>query len=222
MPFLWIVFAASAAALAGQGAASEPPSVSNSSNSLGLPTVQLGNSRPATPIGNPGEWVTTRDYPSSELTRRVAGTTAFRLAVDSEGAVADCTVTASSGSPVLDATACALIKVRARFTPATDFNGKNIGGFYANRVRWVMPPIQYQPMPVGKWDVTTTVHVGETGLIESCDFASVGNEIENAAKGFTPCSPYVAGRFMRAHKDSAGKPVRYHVIFHTTTEVVSD
>lgn len=199
---------------------SPAPSVTAQASDTAV-ALPLSGSIP-TPRGNPGSWVTTQDYPSSELARRAAGITGFRLAIDAEGIVVDCTVTQSSGSPVLDATACALVKARAQFTPAHDDKGRNTAGFYSNRVRWVMPAITYEPLPDGKWDVTTTVHVSETGTIESCDFASAGNEIAGATKGFTPCTPYVTGRFMRAHRDSTGKPVRYHVIFHGTTEVVPD
>ena len=217
MPILWIAMAAGPATLPERIIVPPPPAVEAAPPLLPQPGV----SGP-TPRGNPGSWVTTPDYPSSELAQRVEGITAFRLAVDKEGGVADCMVTQSSGSTVLDATACALIKARAQFTPGRNEKGQTVAGFYSNRVRWVLPPVAYQPLPEGKWDVTTTVFVSETGFIESCDFASACNDIANGAKGFTPCTPYVRGRFLRAHKNSAGKPIRYHVIFHQTTDVVPD
>lgn len=186
-----------------------------------IPNSPIGTSGPM-PRSNPGSWVTSQDYPKSELDHRTGGMTSFTLAIDQEGMVIDCIVTQSSGSTVLDATACALVKARGQFTPAHDANGHNTVGFYSNRVRWVVPAIEYQSLPDGKWDVTTTVFVGDSGIIESCDFASAGNEIANGARGFTPCTAYVVGRFMRAYKNSAGKPLRYHVIFHVTTEVVPD
>jgi protein TonB len=59
--------------------------------------------------------------------------------VGPDGRVTDCTVTGSSGSPDLDATACAKIRSRARFNPATDGEGQPTSGTYSNAVRWVIP-----------------------------------------------------------------------------------
>ncbi len=223
MTILWLALAASPEALPDSRIlAPPPPPMNQTAASAMLPPVQLGKSRPAVPIGNPGEWVTTQDYPSSELSRGVAGITGFILAIDNSGAVADCTVTVSSGSTVLDATACALVKARAHFTPALDANGQKTAGFYSNRVRWVVPPIEYKALPDGKWDVTVTVFINETGTIESCDFASAGNEITPDARGFTPCSPFPKGRRMQAYKNNAGKPIRYHAVLRHTSEMIPD
>jgi periplasmic protein TonB len=53
--------------------------------------------------------------------------------------VTDCQVTSSSGSPDLDEAACANVRRRARFNPATDGEGQPTSGSYSNRVRWVIP-----------------------------------------------------------------------------------
>ena len=91
------------------------------------------------PKGNPGNWATTNDYPSAALREERQGTTRFRVNVGADGKVVDCTVTGSSGSPDLDATACAKIRARARFQPATDGEGQPTTGTYSNSVRWVIP-----------------------------------------------------------------------------------
>lgn len=91
------------------------------------------------PKGNPGTWATTNDYPSAALREERQGTTRFRVTVGPDGKVVDCTVTGSSGSPDLDATACAKIRARARFQPATDGEGQPTTGTYSNSVRWVIP-----------------------------------------------------------------------------------
>ncbi|MDE2442549.1 MAG: energy transducer TonB, partial [Betaproteobacteria bacterium] len=91
------------------------------------------------PKGNPGNWATTNDYPSAALREERQGTTRFRVTVGADGKVVDCTVTGSSGSPDLDATACAKIRARARFQPATDGEGQPTTGTYSNSVRWVIP-----------------------------------------------------------------------------------
>lgn len=88
---------------------------------------------------NPGSWVTNDDYPAAALRAEQAGTTSFRLDVDAGGRVTNCTVTGSSGSALLDNTACSLLKRRARFGPAEDSNGNKIPATYSNRFRWEIP-----------------------------------------------------------------------------------
>lgn len=93
----------------------------------------------AAPQGNPGQWVTTNDYPTDAIRRGEAGTTTFRLTVGPDGRVRDCTVTKSSGSASLDAAACSKMSQRARFRPATDGDGDAVAGSWTNSVKWVLP-----------------------------------------------------------------------------------
>jgi protein TonB len=88
---------------------------------------------------NPGSWVTNDDYPAAALRAEQQGTTSFRLDVDASGRVTNCTVTGSSGSALLDNTACSLLKRRARFGAAEDSNGNKIPASYSNRFRWEIP-----------------------------------------------------------------------------------
>jgi protein TonB len=59
--------------------------------------------------------------------------------VGTDGRVADCSITRSSGSPDLDEATCSNIRRRARFEPAKDGNGQPTTGSYASSVRWVIP-----------------------------------------------------------------------------------
>lgn len=93
----------------------------------------------AIPKGNPGSWATTNDYPSRALREERAGVTGFRVSVTSDGRVADCSVTSSSGSPDLDTATCDNVRRRARFTPAVDGEGNPTTGSYSGRIRWVIP-----------------------------------------------------------------------------------
>lgn len=88
---------------------------------------------------NPGSWVTNDDYPSAAIRAEASGTTGFRLDVDASGKVSNCTVTSSSGNALLDSTACALLRRRARFGPAEDASGNKIPAVYSNRFRWELP-----------------------------------------------------------------------------------
>ncbi len=93
----------------------------------------------AVPKGNPGSWATTNDYPARALREEREGTTGFRVTVGPDGRVTDCSITSSSGHSDLDDAACANIRRRARFNPATDGEGQPTTGSYSNRVRWVIP-----------------------------------------------------------------------------------
>jgi len=93
----------------------------------------------AAPKGNPGNWATSNDYPSRALREEREGSTGFRVTVGTDGKVADCTVTRSSGSPDLDQATCDNIRRRARFTPATDGEGNPTTGSYSSTIRWVIP-----------------------------------------------------------------------------------
>jgi len=95
--------------------------------------------RAVKPRGNPGLWVTPNDYPTQDLREEHTGITRVRLSIDRDGRVAGCEVTASSGWPRLDATACDKLASRARFEPATDETGAKILGSFATGVRWQIP-----------------------------------------------------------------------------------
>lgn len=91
------------------------------------------------PIGSPGDWITSSDYPSSALQTFAAGATGFRIDVGPDGNVAGCTITSSSGTGALDDATCALLRARAHFTPATDVKGHAIASTYSSKVRWQIP-----------------------------------------------------------------------------------
>lgn len=93
----------------------------------------------AVPRGSTAKWVTTNDYPASELRAEHQGTTRYRLSIDAGGAVTDCTVTASSGYPGLDRAACETVKRRAKFEPATDHTGARAPGSFSGSVTWQIP-----------------------------------------------------------------------------------
>lgn len=100
------------------------------------PPVQVSK---MTPRGNPASWATNDDYPAAAQRAGDSGTTGFRLTVGTDGRVTGCTVTASSGSSILDDTTCRLVTRRARFNPGKDASGNAIGGTFNNRIRWVLP-----------------------------------------------------------------------------------
>lgn len=95
--------------------------------------------RAVRPLGNPGAWVSTIDYPSASLRRGEQGMVRFEVGVGTDGRVSDCRVTASSGSADLDAATCKYVAKRAKFEPATDSTGVRVTGTYSGSIRWLIP-----------------------------------------------------------------------------------
>lgn len=95
--------------------------------------------RSATPVGSSTGWALMSDYPVRALREGRQGVVGFQLTVGPDGRAQSCAVTSSSGSPDLDATTCANMMRRARFTPATDSSGKPITGEFSSTVRWSIP-----------------------------------------------------------------------------------
>jgi protein TonB len=169
--------------------------------------------RSATPLGNPGYWVTTSDYPPRALREERGGIVAFRLTLDAAGRISDCAVTSSSGSPDLDALTCALVTERARFRPATDARGNKTIGSYSNRVRWVVPedpgPDPFYG-PDGRFvsnDMTYRFFIEPDGTTSDCvritnDVAEILEKPEGPCLTQAPYKPFV---------DANGKPVRKRV-----------
>jgi periplasmic protein TonB len=93
----------------------------------------------AKPRGNPASWVTTNDYPTIAIRGEQQGRTVFRVAVDAAGKVSGCTVTTSSGWPLLDAATCEKLTRRAKFEPAVDSTGAKTEGYYTGSVNWLLP-----------------------------------------------------------------------------------
>jgi protein TonB len=91
---------------------------------------------PLSPRGSPQSWVTNDDYPPSAQRDGVEGSTGVRVQVGPDGRVTACAVTSSSGSTILDDTACRLVTRRARFNPAKEAGGSAIASSWAGRFRW--------------------------------------------------------------------------------------
>lgn len=93
----------------------------------------------AIPRNNPANWVTADDYRPSWINSEMVGTARFRLQISADGRVDSCTITGSSGYAALDKATCELITRRARFDPARDSSGAEVGGIYSSSVRWQLP-----------------------------------------------------------------------------------
>jgi protein TonB len=93
----------------------------------------------ARPLGTPGLWVTTDDYPARALRERHEGLSRFRLTIGADGSIGGCSIVESSGHAELDQATCAKLTQRGKFKPATDSSGKEVTGSYTGSVRWKLP-----------------------------------------------------------------------------------
>ena len=95
--------------------------------------------RAASPLGSPGKWATTDDYPAAALREEREGVARFRVTIGADGRVRNCEILASSGSSDLDRATCANVVKRARFKHATDDIGAAVSGGYTSAVKWEIP-----------------------------------------------------------------------------------
>jgi TonB family protein len=111
------------------------------------PPPRRGKVRPGGPQAPLPSLFSSADYPPSAIRAGEQGEVGFRVDVGKDGRVALCTVTATSGSAVLDSTTCRLITVRARFTPARDHQGRPTTDSYSGRIIWRLPEPEPPPPP---------------------------------------------------------------------------
>ena len=175
--------------------------------SLAIPVAASASepAQPATPVGNPGIWVTSDDYPLEAMRQEIEGSTSFRLDINRDGIPTNCTTTSSSGSALLDDTACAKVMERARFNPAKDAGGRLVGDVYSTRVNWRLPDtdgvVSLPPLPM---HVVTTFYIETDGSVSDCETLMNGKPAP--VEGH--CAQQILGRRYPIQEDAAGNPIR--------------
>ena len=90
--------------------------------------------------GTGAQWISgglrDSDYPRAALAERLGGTVSVRFTVLTTGRIADCRVTRSSGSALLDGTTCRLLTERLRFRPATNSAGQPVTSSVGSDFTW--------------------------------------------------------------------------------------
>lgn len=99
------------------------------------PPPPPSRARGATPDGL-GRWSARiqESYPPRAVRDEVEGRVGVRVSIGANGRVADCSVTSSSGSGILDEAACAGMRNYARFNPALDAAGNPTTGSYSTTI----------------------------------------------------------------------------------------
>jgi hypothetical protein len=121
------------------------------------------------PVGSPGAWVGSDDYPAAALRLDVEGITSFRLSVDVTGKPSRCEIVESSSFDILDRVTCDRLMANAHFTPGHDRAGRPMEGTYANRVRWQIPEGENS---VSESYVSALLSIDQSGKITGCQSVS--------------------------------------------------
>ena len=79
------------------------------------------------------------DYPLASRRNKEQGTVRFMLFIDPDGSISRCDVIGSSGFDQLDRHTCALVRARARFSPALDAQGRPTHDTHVTRMVWRLP-----------------------------------------------------------------------------------
>lgn len=153
------------------------------------------------PLGNPGTWVTTADYPADALREGREGVVGFALDIGTDGVPVACRITQSSGLPALDEATCVLTRERARFRAASDATGKPVVGQFASRVRWEIPKTSPQPQSGG---MTMSFVVRPDGMFGDCKLDQISGAAAAMARMPTPCDQ---GQKTTPYLDEHGVPV---------------
>jgi hypothetical protein len=103
------------------------------------PKKHASLSRRVTPIGNPGQWITSNDYPQTMLVAGQRAIVDFRVLVGQDGKPTVCLIQATTTPKEFDDAVCKSLMHRARFLPALDSDGAPTASFWSNRVVFVMP-----------------------------------------------------------------------------------
>ena len=177
-------------------------------------TAGARDARGLEPLGSPGDWIRSEDYPVTALEDDTEGIVGFSLAVDASGRPVKCTVTLSSGSDALDSATCNLVTLRATFSPATDRRGRAVPDTYVSRVRWVLPKQVPQPRA---YDMIASFTVDEEGNIGDCKRGkSDGYSPAELARMGNPCGTMAT---TRPFLDADGRPVRRRVVWRATQTI---
>lgn len=172
-------------------------------------------------------------YPAAARAAREQGLVKMGLDIDTSGAVADCTITGSSGSAALDEAACALMRSEGRFLPALDLDGKPTRGLFSAKWNWVLPPeattsaetdesMAPRPFPMNEpGSMTVSLLVNRDGSVSDCQTSSSGF-MEKAQGRFTPCTDFGEPKRYQPFVDANGKPVARRVTFRTELSIVDE
>jgi len=168
-----------------------------------------GGGRPvATPVGNPGEWFSTDNYPPDAIRKGEEGRVVYFVNIDTSGTPTACYILTSSGSSSLDSGTCAVVMAKGHFKPAHDAAGKAVASTWSSAVRWEIPESSVIGPPVidlshgsaAQYDETIEISLDPDGKVTACKATQPSNAVD-------PCADYSAGAQVSGPTVKDGKPV---------------
>ncbi|MBB6124917.1 TonB family protein [Sphingobium subterraneum] len=163
----------------------------------------------ATPLGSPGLWLESDDYPATALRYAMTGMTSFRMTVDATGKPSRCDIVESSGFDVLDRATCSRLMANAKFSPPRDPAGKLAEGTYAGRVKWVMPAGAQSP--VSENFASMLLSIDQAGKVMTCKVAvhipAIAATREKPCEHEAEMMPLVMGIALRGNYQGASAEV---------------
>lgn len=164
----------------------------------------------ARPLSDPRTWAS---YPPAAMRNGDQGKVVFELAVSATGAAADCRITQSSGSALLDSETCRQVLHAARFSPAINAEGVAVASTYSNSFRWslegsdsprdIVLKVNGLNAPLLGTRTVVRFDITGKGRVENCEIvnSSGSSKLDRVA-----CEQVVKkGRFQPA-TDSNGQP----------------
>lgn len=88
----------------------------------------------AIPKSNPGSWITSNDYPNSQLRKGAQALIKFKLNVDENGEVTRCDILNSIGDEAFDNAVCKSLSRNAEFEPAMDKDAQPMSSIWISQV----------------------------------------------------------------------------------------
>jgi TonB family protein len=164
------------------------------------PAAEPGISRPARQRAGS---ISNDDYPAAAIQGGEQGSTLISIRVGRGGQVVGCRVAESSGSPVLDATSCALARQRFKYHPARDGAGNATEASVTRRIRWRLPPAAPAPArtlsPFGAGEVRMAISQDSLGI--RCAIELTGSAIQRGEDN--PCPEETRVPMSELERDSA-------------------
>ena len=96
-------------------------------------------SKIVTPIGSPGNWIKSDDYPTEALLSGGQAIVQMRLSVDEMGKPTACHIQQTTRGKGFDDAVCGALMRRAKFNPALDADGKPVASYWRRSVVFVIP-----------------------------------------------------------------------------------
>lgn len=166
------------------------------------------------PLTSPDQWFSADDYPVAASLNGLEGKTVFKLGIATDGRVASCVITVSSGLESLDETACTILTQRARFKPALDRKNLPVVGSYTGRINWRLPENNAARIAEFPKRLHISYDVDANGAVENCSVKeNMGNAtyIPKLGKAVDPCSVMMQSKRLMPVIDADGNAIAAHV-----------